>query len=802
MVQSHITNCCFNITSGISISTCNTGIITQTQWTNNMNTNPITQCNAYINYKPYIIIGGYGSEGVSFKQFDPFDSSLSNINGPTTTGGNDPETFAINTVNSRIYTASGAGIASITYDINNAFTLGNIQTYSINTNAPTYISSDSSNTYVYSASYGWTTDYSSGFQVFKIDSLTGDFTSTTPIIEHRFLATPISHSHCILPNPNNPNHFYLADLGRDMIEHYEIIDNGNGSYSEILRSSVVFPSGYGPRTLAFNPIIDGILYVSLETEYKVSMISININTYYLENIQQTFSTLPNTIEYNGIVSAVGHVDTDNDGKYLYVANRDNARADIKANNIAIFQLNITNGYIINNSLIINDCGGNIPRQFKIDPSNNYMFIANQFGDGESGWPGTQGTLAMYQIDHNNNGQLIEMNIIDYNGLGYNAIGLSWIEFVIDTQIHEIPAQIIKHPSDNSNVCNDQNDVLTDKYKVSTCDISASVNTTTTTNAPSCGKNVKFTMQSSSQKWWLAFFVDDLCCGTVTKVEVKDDNLYTSFVISAFENGYWSFNNDGRSFTADITVRVTNSNNEIITFTNVLKSVDGNNNDIYYGDTNFCAGSMTTPAPNSNPTTPSPTNIGDCTSTATRKISNLGNSNEIYLCVPPDFTITQYASDNDGLYKPRIMDHIIYQNSLIVYVGSVKPWSATPETEPGTVVRAMIDIDMDGNNVYVFDVFNMSKEEFNVVTIDPITDYVYVISQENMYRCNNLHEYALDLALNNGMNIGDGGCELFIAFPGHSVELTHARHYAEFSLPNYKDLCVAFGADCDNCIYFS
>ncbi len=84
-VQSHITNCCFNITSGISISTCNTGIITQTQWTNNMNTNPITQCNAYINYKPYIIIGGYGSEGVSFKQLDPFDSRLSNINGPTTT---------------------------------------------------------------------------------------------------------------------------------------------------------------------------------------------------------------------------------------------------------------------------------------------------------------------------------------------------------------------------------------------------------------------------------------------------------------------------------------------------------------------------------------------------------------------------------------------------------------------------------------------------------------------------------------------------------------------------------------------
>eukprot|EP01084_Bolivina_argentea_P315331 546282_1 len=100
-----------------------------------------------------------------------------------------------------------------------------------------------------------------------------------------------------------------------------------------------------------------------------------------------------------------------------------------------------------------------------------------------------------------------MNIIDYIGLGYNAIVLSWIEFVIDKQIHEIPAKIIKPPSDNSNVCNDQNHVLTDKYKVST-----------TTNAPSCVKNVKFTMQSSSQKRRLAFFVDDICCGTVTKEE--------------------------------------------------------------------------------------------------------------------------------------------------------------------------------------------------------------------------------------------------------------------------------------------
>ncbi len=66
--QSHITNCCFNSTSGMSISTCNTAIITQNQWTNSVNNNPLTSCNAYINYKPYVIIGGYDSEGMTVYQ--------------------------------------------------------------------------------------------------------------------------------------------------------------------------------------------------------------------------------------------------------------------------------------------------------------------------------------------------------------------------------------------------------------------------------------------------------------------------------------------------------------------------------------------------------------------------------------------------------------------------------------------------------------------------------------------------------------------------------------------------------------
>ncbi len=85
------------------------------------------------------------------------------------------------------------------------------------------------------------------------------------------------------------------------------------------------------------------------------------------------------------------------------------------------------------------------------------------------------------------------------------------------------------------------------------------------------------------------FVEELCCGTVTQVEVKDKANYQSFISGETQHGYWYFDNQGSQFTAPITVRVTNSNNEILTFTDIIESVDPPN--IYIAHNNFCVKSI-------------------------------------------------------------------------------------------------------------------------------------------------------------------------------------------------------------------
>eukprot|EP01084_Bolivina_argentea_P131444 232012_1 len=111
-------------------------------------------------------------------------------------------------------------------------------------------------------------------------------------------------------------------------------------------------------------------------------------------------------------------------------------------------------------------------------------------------------------------------------------------------------------------------------------------------ATSCDKNIQFTTDFSSRVWWLTFRVTELCCGSVTKVEVKDALYYPTFVTGIISDDptqeeYWIFDNavyQGNYFTGPITVRLTNSYNETLTFTDILPTV--NPGMAYYSDTNF------------------------------------------------------------------------------------------------------------------------------------------------------------------------------------------------------------------------
>ena len=175
------------------------------------------------------------------------------------------------------------------------------------------------------------------------------------------------------------------------------------------------------------------MFVSQESTFSVSTVSVGADAR-LGTVEQTVSTLPST-GYVGVTPAAGHVATDREGKWLYVANRDSSGTNASANNMAVFEVDAESGMVVDDSLRISPCGGNIPRYFKADPSNRFMLVCNQFGEGEQGWPGTRGTLAIFEIDHENGGALVELATESYAELGYTAVGLSWVDFLPSTPVH-------------------------------------------------------------------------------------------------------------------------------------------------------------------------------------------------------------------------------------------------------------------------------------------------------------------------------------------------------------------------------
>ena len=102
-----VTGCCFDTTysppdgqpSGSIYHECSASQIIQQQWISSS----ISECNAS-NYEPYVILGGFGSQGLVFKQFDPSTDILSSINGPTSIGDTNPQSFDINLEKDIIYT--------------------------------------------------------------------------------------------------------------------------------------------------------------------------------------------------------------------------------------------------------------------------------------------------------------------------------------------------------------------------------------------------------------------------------------------------------------------------------------------------------------------------------------------------------------------------------------------------------------------------------------------------------------------------------------------------------------------------
>jgi 6-phosphogluconolactonase len=165
---------------------------------------------------------------------------------------------------------------------------------------------------------------------------------------------------------------YVAELGLDRVYSYRV-DAANHTATPLDPPFVSLPAGSGPRRLQLHPS-GRFLYVNHETDSKVTVFEIHDGNL---RAVQTISTLPNDYTAN---NSTAEIQIDKEGKWLYVSNRGH-------DSLALYSVDSGNGVL---TLVEHIPSlGRTPRNIVIDPSNEYLFCANQNGEN----------VVVFWIDH-------------------------------------------------------------------------------------------------------------------------------------------------------------------------------------------------------------------------------------------------------------------------------------------------------------------------------------------------------------------------------------------------------------------
>lgn len=168
-----------------------------------------------------------------------------------------------------------------------------------------------------------------------------------------------AHAHFVSFSPDN-RFAYINDLGSDCIHIYKL-----NAETAMLSSAGSYKArpGAGPRTLHFHP--------NGHTGYSVNELDSTVDVLEWSKADGGL-TLVNRVEllpegYHGPTRACDTVMT-RDGKFVYFANRDN-------NFLYSFHAEFESGKLT--PIARSNCGGKTPRNFVLDPTENWMLVANQ-----------------------------------------------------------------------------------------------------------------------------------------------------------------------------------------------------------------------------------------------------------------------------------------------------------------------------------------------------------------------------------------------------------------------------------------
>lgn len=320
----------------------------------------------------YLFVGTYtktGSKGIYVYHFNAATGKAEHIS--NTEGVINPSYVAIAPNNKYIYAVTESGgslgpdgqqpgsVSAFTFDRSSG-QLSFINKQPSGGDNPCYVTVSKNNRWVLAGNY-----MGGSLSAFQVDA-DGRLQPFSQLIEHtgksvneRRQEKP--HVHATVLSPAE-DYVFVPDLGIDRVHIYKFNPASNKPLQPGRPPFVASTPGSGPRHFTFHP--------NKKHAYLIEELSGTVVAYAHTDgrlsFKQRISTHP--ADYKGIIGSAD-IHTSPDGKFLYASNRGDA------NSLTIFSIDAKTGRLSlqgHQSTL-----GVTPRNFTLDPSGNYLLVANQ-----------------------------------------------------------------------------------------------------------------------------------------------------------------------------------------------------------------------------------------------------------------------------------------------------------------------------------------------------------------------------------------------------------------------------------------
>ena len=308
------------------------------------------------------------SEGIYRALFNPATGELTDLRlaAPAT----NPSFLAIHPQQTHLYSVNelteyeGAPSGAVSaFSMQQGGELEHVNTQPTQGGAPCYISMDAHGRWILTANY-----VGGNVALFPV-SENGQLLEASSLIQHEGSSVNPRrqqgpHAHCIVLDPTG-RYAYAADLGIDKVMIYQL-DQEQGQLLPNTPPFVEMAPGAGPRHFVFHP--DGVHAFAInELDSTITAFEFDGTSGALHPVS-TASTLPSDFQGSNSCADI-HVHPN--GRYVYGSNRGH-------DSIAIFEFRATNGSLA--LLGTEPTQGNTPRNFCLDPTGQYLLVANQQTD--------------------------------------------------------------------------------------------------------------------------------------------------------------------------------------------------------------------------------------------------------------------------------------------------------------------------------------------------------------------------------------------------------------------------------------